>query len=91
MDNKLYCLWNYDEDRPVYISHDKTLLQEYMTDMFLFDAYYQFCWDAYSEYSEWRVDAGTPIEEIAKNAWDSTQDWYDNYMFVLDLEEYMIE
>ena len=80
---ELYCIWNYDCDEPIFVSPDKGLLEEMMYDLFLKDAYEEFCWSLFSPYGNYELT----IDEAVKDAYDTTDDWYNNYMAIIDLSD----
>lgn len=82
----VYVLWNYDTDEPMFSSTDKSAVEEIMCDLFMEDAYEQFCWETVRPYFV-RTPVFTPdrVKEIAKDAFDGTMEWYDSYMGIIEI------
>lgn len=74
---QIYIMWNYDCDQPVIASEDKDLLNEYMCDFFIEDAYYDFCYRCY--YDGMVINPKT----IAKEVWEDDLNYYLNYFDIL--------
>jgi hypothetical protein len=78
----MYILWNYDSDEPIAASTDKSLLEEFMCDIFMED-YEGMCnWDIYE-----KIDAPTDemIRHIANDTWDGNIDYYSIYIDIISV------
>ena len=60
----------------IYSSTDKSLIQECICDSFMADVWYEF---------NSNLDFMEPTE-AAKEAWDSTLEWYNMYIYILESE-----
>lgn len=67
-----------DEDQTeiIYSSTDESLIQECICDSFMVDLWYEF-YDV--------LDFMEPAE-AAKDAWDRTLDWYNNFIYITESE-----
>lgn len=82
----VYVLWNYDTDEPLFSSTDKSAVEEMMCDLFMEDAYDQFCWELFRPYIL-RTPNYTKenIINLANDAMEDTMNWYDSYMGIIEL------
>ena len=77
----IYILRNYDTDENICASEDKELLQEMLYDMYLQDAYEEFCYRLTYSHSP------TPhVAPIAAESWENIDDYYRSYMAVEELD-----
>ena len=69
-----------DEEFPdvIWSSTDKGLLEEIMCDMFMYDCYYQFCWDEDFPYGNRNA------AQVARDAWDDNIDYYTSYVNIAE-------
>lgn len=70
---KVYILYNFSNDEAIYASEDRGLLEEIMYDLFLEDAYYDYCHCYHFEYN-------VPICDI----WDDMVEYYNDYMSIIE-------
>ena len=75
-----YILFNYDIDEPIYVSDDKSLLEEIMCDIFMEDAYSIFCDAVYD-------DPYTMPAILAQDVWDDNLDFYNMYITIMSCPE----
>lgn len=70
---KAYILYNFSNDEAMYASEDRGLLEEIMYDLFLEDAYYDYCHCYHFGYN-------VPICDI----WDDILEYYNDYMTIIE-------
>lgn len=78
---KVYILFNSDTNEVMAVSEDKEFVQELMYDSFMNDVEYEWYWT--QQYTDIDVDKAC---EIAKDIWDSIEDWYNNYVYIFESE-----
>lgn len=78
----MYILWNYDTDEPIVASTDKSLLEEFMCDIFMED-YADMCnGDIYDEINP---PSYKTIHSIADGNWDNDIDYYNTYIGIISV------
>lgn len=76
---KVYILYNWDNNEVIAVSEDRDLINEIMCDCFMDDLDYQWYWDQI--YNTYETDN---IYQIAKEVWDTTLEWYNEYIGVYE-------
>lgn len=72
---KVYILWNFDIDEPIFASIDKGLVEEIMCDAYFDDVYQEYLYRYQSRYDN------STIEEI----YNEITEWYDMYMSIIEV------
>lgn len=77
----MYVLWNYDIDEPIMASTDKSLLEEFICDIFM-DDYSNDCnWECYQKKSPPTKET---LAYIADENWYGVLDFYNTYLDIVE-------
>lgn len=75
---KVYILWNFDIDEPVFASTDKGLVEEIMCDAYFDDIYQEYLYRCLGRPSFYE---NLTINEI----YDDITEWYNMYMSIVEV------